>query len=391
MSFFTEEVRRDPYPLYEQVRQASPVLHNPAADLWLVFDYDGVRRVLTDQAAFSSAVSPSGVTGQWMIFTDPPRHAKLRALVTRAFTARAVADLDPRIRTLSAGLLDPLVGRDEIDLVADYAVPLPLLVIAEMLGATTSDVATLRRWSDVILGLSHSVAADARAAAAEEAFRAITDEMRAYLREVLAARRATPRDDLFTRLREAEVDGVRLSDDEILGFFQLLLVAGHETTTNLVSNAMVSLLEHPGELARLRADPSLLTMAIEEVLRYRSPVQATFRRSRVDVEMAGQVIPAGKLVLPIIGSANRDPAHFVAPDRFDVARSPNPHLAFGHGIHACVGAPLSRLEARVALPDLLGRMQTFELVTPTWAPREAFHVHGPAALRLRVGWRAAGA
>lgn len=202
-----------------------------------------------------------------------------------------------RIRSISARLLEPLLARGQFDLVAEYAVPLPVMVIAELLGAPAPDFAQFRHWSDVILGLSHSVEADERARAAEEDFRAVTDEMRAYLSEVLEHRRVAPRDDLFTRLREAEVDGARLTQDEILGFFQLLLVAGHETTTNLISNAVVCFAEHPGERARVRAEPALLPRAIEEVLRYRSPVQATFRRTRREVALHGQTIPRGKLVL----------------------------------------------------------------------------------------------
>lgn len=383
MSFFSEEVRRNPYPMFEQIRPGSPVLHNPAADLWMVFDYDGVKRALTDHESFSSAATPGGATSQWLIFVDPPRHTRLRALISRAFTARAVADLEPRIRELSAQLLDPLMDREEIDLVADYAVPLPLKVIAEMLGAPAADYPRFRRWSDAMLGLSHSVARDEKAAAAEREFGLVTEEMREYLGELLAQRRAAPRADLLTGLVQAEVDGARLSDDEILGFFQLLLLAGHETTTNLISNAIVSLAESPAELARLRASPDLLSSTIEEVLRYRSPVQATFRATRRDIELHGQVIPAGKLVLPMMGSANRDPRQFQDPERFDITRNPNPHLAFGHGMHFCIGAPLSRLEARIALPDLLARMKTIELTTKEWEPREAFHVHGPARLPIR--------
>lgn len=383
MSFFSREVRRDPYPLYEQVRISSPLLHNAAADMWLVFDHDGARRVLTEEDCWSSAVSPAGVTSQWLLFTDPPRHSKLRALVSRAFHGRAVEALEPRIRALSSGLLEPLMQCGQIDLVADYAMPLPLMVICDLLGATEPDFLQLRGWSDVILALSHSVEADARATTAEQAFARVTDEMREYLGPVLAQRSAAPRDDLFTRLVQAEVDGVRLSHEEILGFFQLLLVAGHETTTNLISNAILSLAAHPRELERLRNDPSLLPTAIEEVLRFRSPVQATFRVARRDVELHGQTIPAGKLVLPMIGSANRDARRFPDPDRFDIGRDPNPHIAFGHGIHFCVGAILSRLEARIAISDLLARMSTLELDVHAWEPREAFHVHGPATLPMR--------
>jgi cytochrome P450 len=377
---FPEELRRNPYPMYAQLRGSAPVLHNVQADLFFLFDYDSVKRALTDHESFSSAVVPSGATSQWLMFIDAPRHTKLRALITRAFTPRAVTDLEPRIREISRALLQPLSG--EIDLVAEYAVPLPLMVIAEMLGAPAGDYARFRHWSDAILGLIHSVSADEKKAAAEQAFRDVTEEMRGYLSELLASRRREPQEDLLTRLLHAEVEGQRLSEEEILGFFQLLLVAGHETTTNLISNTIVSFAEHPHELQRLRDNPSLLPSAIEEVLRYRSPVQATFRRARRAIELHGQTIEEGKLLLPMMGSANRDPAHFSEPDRFDITRDPNPHIAFGHGLHFCIGAPLSRLEARVAIPDLLARIDKLEI--GDWPPREAFHVHGPARLSVRL-------
>jgi cytochrome P450 len=383
MSLFSPGLLRNPFPLFEQMRLGPKALYNSAANLWMVFDYEGVKRVLTDHEWWSSAVSPTGVTREWLIFADPPRHTKLRALISRAFTPRVVADLEHRIRARSAKLLDPLMQQREIDLVSDFAVPLPLWVIADMLGLPEHDFAQFRVWSDVILGLSHSVAGDEKSTEAERAFRQATAEMRAYLATLLGERRRAPADDLLTRLAEAEVSEVRLDDDEILGFFQLLLVAGHETTTNLISNAIISLVEHPDELARLRASPELIASAVEEVLRFRSPVQASFRTPRRDVELHGHTITAGTLVLPMIGSANRDSRFFEDAERFDVGRAPNLHLAFGHGLHFCIGASLSRLEARIALTDLLGRMKAIELETHEWQPREAFHVHGPARLPIR--------
>jgi cytochrome P450 len=208
--------------------------------------------------------------------------------------------------------------------------------------------------------------------------------MRDYVARLADDRRTVPADDLLTRLGQADVEGQRLTDDEILAFVQLLLVAGNETTTNLINNAVLCLLDHPDELARLRAVPELLPSAIEEVMRFRSPVQWMFRFTRADVEMHGQTIPAGRMVLPVIGAANRDPAHFADSDRFDVARDPNPHLAFGHGIHFCIGAPLARLEARIALADVLERLRGLERADDApWQPRSALHVHGPSRLPVR--------
>ncbi len=205
-----------------------------------------------------------------------------------------------------------------------------------------------------------------------------------YLAQAIVDRRANPRDDLLTSLIVAEVDGERLSREEILGFFQLLVVAGQETTSDLINNAMLCLLENPDQLARLRAQPGLLPGAIEEVLRYRSPLQWMMRTPRRDIEIHGTRIPAGTLVLPLIGSANRDPRVFSEPHRFDIARDPNPHVAFGHGVHFCLGAALSRMEARIALGGLLARFDSFELSDPSpWPPRRALHVHGPDRLPMR--------
>jgi cytochrome P450 len=385
MNLASDEMRRNPYPMYQHLRTTSPVLHVAPLDLWMIFDYERVKRVLQDHDAFSSSMEPSGRGDvDWFVFFDPPRHTKLRGLILRAFTPRVVAGLEPRIQELSRGLLDATIERGEMDLVEDFAIPLPMMVIAEMLGIPVADRQQFQRWGGVILDLSLDLIGGEDAAAAIKEYAAATAEMSVYLGGLLAERRATPRDDLLTRLVRAEVDGERLTDHEILGFFQLLLVAGTETTTNLINNAILSFIDHPDQLARLRAAPGLLPSAIEEVLRHRSPVQATFRSTRREVDVLGHVIPAGKLVLPMVGSANRDPAQFRDPDRFDIARDPNPHVAFGHGIHFCLGAPLSRLEARVALTDLLERVQGIELASDQpWAPRKALHIHGPARLPIR--------
>jgi cytochrome P450 len=341
-----------------------------------------VKRALTDHDTFSSQVPGPG---NWFLFLDPPRHTRLRALISRAFTPRSIANLEPRIRELSRTLLDRAFEREEMDLAADFAVPLPMLVIAGMLGIPAEELPRYKRWSDQILKLSYGLFGGPDEVRGVGEFRAATEEMRVYLPELLAQRRAAPRDDLLTRLVEAEVDGERLTDEEILGFFQLLLVGGQETTTNLIDNAVLCLVENPDQLARLRSAPDLLPSAIEEVLRYRSPFQWIMRTPRRAVEMHGRTIPAGALVLAVIGSANRDPRQFPDPGRFDITRDPNPHLAFGHGSHFCLGAPLARLEARVALADFLERVKGFELASAEpWEPRQALHIHGPARLPIRI-------
>jgi cytochrome P450 len=393
IDLFSADMRRDPYPVYDRVRPIAPVFHLPPFDLWMVFDYDGVRRALTDHDAFSSDltnVPGQGNPGHWFLFFDPPRHTRLRALISRAFTPRVVANLEPRIRELSRQLLDEVIERGEMDLPNDFAVPLPMRVIAELLGVPAADWSRYKRWSDAILKIANTFTKDEEAARTIAEYRAATAEMRPWLADLIAQRRATHRDDLLARLVAAEVDGERLTEDEVLGFVQLLLVGGQETTANLIANAVVCFLDHPDQLARLRTSPELLPSAVEEVLRYRSPLQWMPRATRTAVELHGQVIPAGKLVLPMIGSANRDPKQFPDAGRFDITREPNPHMAFGHGIHACLGAPLARLEARIALSDLLERVREFELANSgPWEPRAALSVHGPSRLpiRFRAGCR----
>src|SRR5438876_8598133 len=377
------------------MRQGLPVFHLAQFDLWMIFDFEGVKRALVDHGVFSSDLSHvpgHGNRGEWFIFFDPPRHTKLRALISKAFAPRVVANLEPRIRELSRQLLDQAIEHGEMDLAAAFAVPLPMLAIAEMIGVPVADWPRYKRWSDVILKLANTFSRDEEAARTVNEYRTVTAEMRGFLPDLMAQRRAAHQDDLLTRLVEAEVEGQRLTQAEVLGFVQLLLVGGQETTANLINNAVLCFLENPDQLARLRAAPDLLPSAIEEVLRYRSPLQWMPRATRSAVEMHGLVIPAGKLVLPMIGSANRDPKQFRDAGRFDITRDPNPHIAFGHGIHACLGAPLARLEARIALADFLGRFEAFELASnEPWEPRKALGVHGPSRLPIRFvpGRRAA--
>ena len=385
MDFLSPQLRRDPYPLYKRLRETSPVIHEAHADFWMIFDYGGVKRALHDSAAFGSDLSAAGQPAPpWMIFTDPPRHSKLRALIARAFTPRVVADLEPAIRELARQLLAPGIERGEMDFAAEFALLLPLKVIAQAIGIPPEDWPRFLRWSDGILALSQTVAGSAAAAAAGERYRMVTAEMAEYLPPILEERRRSPGKDLLTNLIQAEVDGDRLSPPEILAFVQLLLVAGTETSGNLLGNAALTLAEFPAELEKLRAAPGLLPSAIEEALRYRSPLQYVYRATRQAVEIDGATIPAGKRVLVYIGSANRDPAQFADPERFDTGRNPNPHVAFGHGIHFCIGAPLARLEARVALEEFLAAVGEFQLAAEEWTPRAALHVMGPDRLPLRL-------
>ena len=383
VDLFSDDVRRNPYSLYDQMRSLSPLLYVPPPfDGWLIFDYDGVKRALNDHELFSSRVP---APRNWFIFFDPPAHSKLRGLISRAFTPKSIAAIESHIRELSGQLLAQALRQTEFDLAAEVSVPLPMKVIARMIGIPPADWERFKRWSDSMLKLSYARQGGEEAVQAGREFNTVTGEMNEYLTEMIAQRRAKPEEDLLTRLIEAEMEGDRLSQEEILGFFQLLLIGGQETTTNLINNAVLCFLENPEQLSLIRSNPELLPCAIEEVLRYRSPLQWVMRAPRRDVEMHGQVIPAGKLVLPMIGSANRDPTQFIEPNRFDTRRNPNPHIAFGHGIHSCLGAALARMEARIALGDFLRLAPEFELASnDPWQPRRALHVHGPTNLMLRT-------
>jgi cytochrome P450 len=389
MEVFSDETRRDPYPLYEQIRSTTPLLREPQSGLWMIFDYDGVKRVLADHETFSSRHGPA----DWMIFQDPPHHAKLRALVSQAFTPRSIANLEPRIRDISRQLLDQALPRGQMDLAADYSVPLPMMVISELLGIPPEDRPRFERWNQAILEMSYLVPAgrtfNEQTQNVMNQFMAVTVEMNGYLSGVLEQRRSQPKDDLLTRLASAELDGQRLTQADILGFFQLLLLAGQETTTNLINNSILCFIENPDAIARLREQMRLLPSAIEEVLRFRSPLQWMFRLTKREVELHGETIPAGKVVLAMIGSANRDPKQFVDAETFDIARDPNPHIGFGHGNHFCLGAALARLEARTALTDLLKQTRDIKLASDEpWEPRKGLHVHGPISLLIRFEHRA---
>jgi cytochrome P450 len=343
------------------MRAQAPVWHDAARGLWHVFCYDDVQRVLSDYAAFSSerGRGSNDPLATSMISLDPPRHRQLRALVTQAFTPRAVARLEPRIAAITDDLISAVTARGTMDVIADLAYPLPVIVIAELLGVPSADRAQFKLWSDAIVQGIHSEAAQAATAAmGANWYMAMVD----YFQRMIATRRAEPRDDLISSLLAAQVDGVHLTLQELLGFCILLLIAGNETTTNLIGNAVLCFDEQPEIIPRLRAAPEFLPGAIEEVLRYRSPVQSMFRTTTQAVAIGGTTIPAEAPVVAWIGAANRDPAQFPDADRFDIARAPNRHIAFGHGIHFCLGAPLARLEARIALGALLSWLRNLRRV-----------------------------
>lgn len=344
------------YEWFEQMRREQPVSHDEGMRVWHIFRYDDVVTVLNDYARFSSqafAINGSFL-GETLIAKDPPDHRKLRNLVNKAFTSRAVARLSDRITQITQELLDQVKQQGRMDVVSDIAFPLPAKVIAELLGVPSEDWDIFRRWARVDTSNP--------GAAQQGNGRTMQEEMWNYFSRLLAERRRAPKEDLISGLSVAEVDGERLSERELVNFCALLLAAGQETTKNLIANALVCFTDHPDAMQRLIREPALMPTAVEEVLRYLPPVWFLFRQTRADVELAGQTIPANRVVFAWTASANRDAAQFPNPSTFDITREPNRHLGFGHGVHYCVGAPLARLEARIALPMMLEQLKNIQRV-----------------------------
>jgi cytochrome P450 len=342
---------------YRRMRDAEPVWRDPKTGLWSLFRYEDVAAALADHRTFSSdfgRVMPEERELMEGAITamDPPRHNRLRSLVSQAFTPRAIAALEGRIAGLTEELLDQAGARTRLELVSDLAYPLPVIVIAELLGVPAEDRPKFKEWADAMFSRDN---VDPHDKQAMERSKADLNRFRDYLRGHVDRRRAEPRADLLTDLTRAEIDGQRLTDDEIVTFGTILLIAGHVTTTALLGNAVRCLHEHPEVQDALRADAERLPSAIEEVLRFRSPFAVTSRVTTTEVRLGDVVIPPEQMVSVWLQSANRDERQFADPDRFVMDRQPNPHLAFGKGIHFCLGAPLARLESRVALGILLRR------------------------------------
>jgi len=400
-NFPPPQLLADPYPFYAALRATQPVFRLPVGEpgspgVWLLTRHADVHALLRD-ARFSvdrrraqivrdnmdrlpigMALGPEGGL-RTMLIMDPPDHTRVRGLVSKAFTPRRVAALQPRIEQIIDELLVEPRERGSMDLMADFAAPLPAIVIAELLGVPAEDHREFKQWSSALVS---SVGAG-NPLAMREQFEKAFGQLLDYLRGIIAERRKAPRDDLISGMIEAQEERDALSDVELVATSNLLLLAGHETTTNLIGNGTLALLRHPAELARLRADRALLPGAIEELLRYDSPVQATVRVATQDVEVGGQKIPAEALVIVGIGAANRDPAAFRDPDRLDLARADNHHLSFGFGVHFCLGASLARLEAELAFGALLERFPRLELASEAVSYRANLILRGLNALPLR--------
>jgi cytochrome P450 len=378
----------DPYSVHVRLRARCPVspvvLPGGDAPAWLITGYAEARAALADPRLHKSmpgwAPEPGSVFAvleQHMLNSDPPDHGRLRRLVNKAFTARHVERLRPRISAITAGLLDDLPARSEVDLLTSFAFPLPITVICELLGIPISERDDFREWSTTVVSNT----------ATPDVMYAHATAMVGYFRALLAAKRREPTDDLLSALITARDSDDSLSEDELVSMAFLLLVAGHETTVNLIASGVLALLLNPRELDRLRADPSLIGKAVEELLRYTAPVShATFRCAAEPVEIGGARIGRGDAVFVALSGANRDPARFGDPEGLNLGRDSSGHLAFGHGIHYCVGAPLARLEAEIAFAALLERFGGMRLAVPAeslrWRPSTL--IHGLEALPVRL-------
>lgn len=391
--FASQRFKANPFPFYARLREEAPVFHITVplqGAGWLVTRYDDVASVLKharlskdrlgnmtpeQKARMAWLIKLFGPISQNMLNKDPPDHTRLRALVHKAFTPRLVERLRSRVQALSDRLLDEARRKGSMDLVAEYALQVPITIIAEMLGVPPDDYRKFQRWSNRLTSNTNL----------RDVVISVPSVWRftRYIRDLIAQRRASPGDDLLSALVQAEESGDKLTPDELLSMVFLLLVAGHETTVNLISGGTLALLQHPEQLERLRKNPGLIEPAVEELLRYVSPVELSSERFVLeDFSVAGVTIPRGDMVFAVIGSANRDERQFKEPDTLDLGREPNKHLSFGMGIHYCLGAPLARLEGQIAIQTLVNRFPDLRLARPAesiqW--RTGFVIRGPKKL-----------
>jgi len=395
------EVLANPYPLYHRLRTEDPVHWDPFLHAWVVTRYADVVHVLHHFSARRTptpeqlsakgleALNPiAQVMVRQMLFLDPPDHTRLRALASAAFTPRRVERLRSHIQEIMHGLLDALVSRGQMDLIADFASPAPAIVTAEMLGVPVEDHEQLKNWSadfaEMLGNFQHNPDRFPKVLRSVE-------EMCSYFRSAMQEQRLHPRGGLVSAMMEAEVDGAKLTEDEIIANLIVTMVGGQETTTNLIGNGLLTLLRNPAEMERLRADSSLIPSAVEELLRYESPSQHTARLAPADIEMGGKKIRERHAVIAVMGAANRDPERFPDPDRLDIARQDNRHLAFGWAAHFCFGAALARLEGQIAFEAILGRLPNLTLdPTPPLVWRDNLGLRGLNALPLSFGRPASG-
>ena len=372
------DVLADPYPLYRRLRTESPVHWDPYLHAWVVTRYADVVTVLhrfsaartptpeqLDAIGLSSLAPVAALMVRQMLFLDAPAHTRIRSLAAQAFTPRRVAELRRHIQEIADTLLDAVVARGRMDVIQDLAAPLPAIVTAEMLGVPTADHLQLKAWSadfaEMLGNFQHNPDRAARVLRS-------TEDMLDYFRAAVREQRTRPRPGLVSAMLQADIDGDRFTEDEVIANCIITMIGGQETTTNLIGNGVLALLRHPDELERLRREPALIGSAIEELLRYESPSQHTARLAPEDTVLGGQQIRRRQAVIAVMAAGNRDPERFPDPDRLDLARPDNRHLAFGWAAHFCFGAPLARLEGQIAVSTLLRRLGALRLETSalTW-------------------------
>jgi cytochrome P450 len=385
-----EAFRANPYPHYKALYGRPPHLLNMFFQMALVARYDDVAAVLHDHERFSSSQEKNPNFDEQertlfggaatVLFSDPPTQTRLRKLVSKAFTPKRIKDLEPRIHELTQALLDKAARKGELEIMSDLAAPLPVMVIAEMLGVPPAQYEQFKHWSNRIVESDNTPPGMPWP---DEIKQAIS-ELRGFIGSEIERRRSQPGEDLISALVAAHDENEALSADELLAFVILLLLAGNETTTNLIGNGMLALGRHPDQIELLRREPSRMPAAVEEMLRYDGPVQSTARHNHEPVEVGGALIAPETMVFVILAAANRDPDHFSRPDVFDITREPQGHLAFGDGIHFCLGAALARLEGAIAFGHTIERFPRLRLAEPDALPKYkgSYFLRGLSALRM---------
>ncbi|MCL6795148.1 cytochrome P450 [Bacillus altitudinis] len=373
-----------PFDWYAKMRQESPVHFDEHSQTWSVFTYEEAKRVTIDKDTFSSQPPQDHRKHslmKTMVMMDPPKHTRIRSIVSKAFTPRVMKLWEPRIQELMDDLIAQIEGKEEIDLVQDISYPLPVIVIAELLGVPTEHKQSFKEWSDILVSMPKSE--EERDVVEWQKTRDQGEaDMMAFFADIIEEKRQNLSDDLISLLIQAEEDGDKLSADELIPFCNLLLLAGNETTTNLISNMIFSLLENPGSYEALAQSPDLIPRAVEEAVRFRAPAPTIVRYVTEDTELGGKVLKKGDSVIVFLASANRDERQFPNAHEYDIHRHPNPHIGFGHGIHFCLGAPLARLEACTAIKAIQSRYESLELLS--YVPMTSSGMYGLKALKLRV-------
>ncbi|MES1035992.1 cytochrome P450 [Bacillus pumilus] len=373
-----------PFDWYANMRKTSPVHFDEASRTWSVFTYEEARRVTIDKDTFSSQPPKNQRKHslmKTMVMMDPPNHTRIRSIVSKAFTPRVMKLWEPRIHELMDELMAQLEGKKEIDLVQDISYPLPVIVIAELLGVPSEHKQSFKEWSDILVSMPKSESEKDVAEWQKTRDKGEADMM-AFFADTIEKKRHNLGDDLISLIIQAEENGDKLSADELIPFCNLLLLAGNETTTNLISNMMFSLLEQPDAYEALAQSPELIPRAVEEAVRFRAPAPAIVRYVTKDTELGGKVLKKGDNVIVFLASANRDERQFSNAHEYDIHRHPNPHIGFGHGIHFCLGAPLARLEACTAIKIFIERYEALELLS--YVPMTSSSMYGLKELKLRV-------